>query len=82
MLFKRDGSAKTSPKVGCVLRLRNQNAKDLLVIGILLEKPRIKVGSMQRKLQKIRTFQDKSAIAVLKGYALIKNYLKEDKNYA
>ena len=37
---------------------------------------------MQRKLQKIRTFQDKSAIAVLKGYALIKNYLKEDKNYA
>ena len=23
-----------------------------------------------------------SAIAVLKGYALIKNYLKEDKNYA
>jgi len=36
---------------------------------------------MQRKLQKIRTFQifRKRAIAVLKGNALIKNYLKEDK---
>ena len=38
---------------------------------------------MQRKLQKIRTFKSKkeSAIALLKGNALIKN-LKEDKHYA
>ncbi len=38
---------------------------------------------MQRELQKIRTPTSfGSAIAVLKGKALIKNYLKEDKNYA
>ena len=38
---------------------------------------------MKRKLQKIRTFKSKkeSAIAELKGNALIKN-LKEDKHYA
>ena len=36
---------------------------------------------MQRKLQKIRTFNlSKGAIAVLKGYALIKKNLKEDTN--
>ena len=38
---------------------------------------------MQRKLQKIRiSTKIRNAIAVLKGNALIKNYLKEDKNYA
>ena len=35
---------------------------------------------MQRKLQKIRiSTKIRNAIAVLKGNALIKNYLKEDK---
>ena len=54
--------------------METKTQKTYLLIGILLEKPRIKVGSMQRELQKIRTPQMfGSAIAVLKGKALIKN---------